>query len=193
MRLRTAGIVMRLTLVFDGIQRIDYFSTERKHEMSEHKAIIKWTHSQGEFLKGTYSREHIWTFDGGVTIPASPSPAAVRPPFSNPANVDPEEAFVASISSCHMLTYLYVASRRGFELASYEDEAVGVMTKNERGIPWVSSVVLRPRIVYTGAKIPTREEEDQMHHAAHEQCFIANSVNTDIKVETGAVSSRSSD
>src|ERR1044071_1309719 len=126
--------------------------------MSEHKATIKWKYSQGDFLKGTYSREHTWTFDGGMTVPASPSPAAVRVPFSNPANVDPEEAFVASISSCHMLTYLYVASRKGFEVSSYEDEAVGMMTKNERGIPWVSSVVLRPRIVYTGAKTPTPEE-----------------------------------
>ena len=118
-----------------------------------------------------------------MTVAASSSPAAVRPPFSNPANVDPEEAFVAALSSCHMLTYLYVAARKGFEVAGYEDEAVGVMTKNDRGIPWVSSVVLHPRIVYTGAKSPTREDEEQMHHAAHEQCFIANSVKTDIKVE----------
>ena len=151
--------------------------------MSEHKAIVKWAQSQGDFVKGTYSREHTWTFDGGMTIAASSSPAAVRPPFSNPANVDPEEAFVAALSSCHMLTYLYVAARKGFELASYEDEAVGVMTKNDHGIPWVSSVVLHPRIVYTGAKSPTREDEEQMHHAAHEQCFIANSVKTDIRVE----------
>jgi organic hydroperoxide reductase OsmC/OhrA len=151
--------------------------------MSEHKATIKWSHSQGDFLKGTYSREHTWTFDGGITVAASSSPAAVRVPFSNPANVDPEEAFVASISSCHMLTYLYLAGRKGFEISSYEDEAVGLMTKNERGIPWVSSVVLHPRITYTGSKTPTREEEDHLHHGAHEQCFIANSVKTDIKVE----------
>ena len=151
--------------------------------MSEHKATIKWTHSQGDFLKGTYSREHVWTFDGGVTVPASPSPSAVRVPFSNPANVDPEEAFVASLSSCHMLTYLYVAARKGFEVGSYEDEAVGAMTKNERGIFWVSSVVLHPRITYAGTKTPTREEEEQMHHAAHDQCFIANSVKTDVRVE----------
>jgi organic hydroperoxide reductase OsmC/OhrA len=151
--------------------------------MSEHKATIKWTHSQGDFLKGAYSREHTWTFDGGMTVAASSSPAAVRVPFSNPANVDPEEAYVASLSSCHMLTYLYLAGRKGFEISSYEDEAVGVMTKNERGIPWVSSVVLHPRIQYAGSKTPTREEEDQLHHAAHEQCFIANSVKTDIKVD----------
>jgi len=151
--------------------------------MSEHKAIIKWTQSQGEFLKGTYSREHTWTFDGGITVPASSSPSAVRVPFSNPANVDPEEAYVASLSSCHMLTYLYVASRKGFDVASYEDDAVGVMTKNERGIPWVSLVTLHPRITYAGSKTPTSEEEDAMHHAAHEQCFIANSVKTEVKVE----------
>src|SRR5262247_558692 len=147
--------------------------------MSEHKAKILWTHSQGDFLKGTYSREHSWTFDGGMTVPASSSPAAVRIPFSNPANIDPEEAFVASLSSCHMLTYLYIASRKGFEIASYEDDATGVMTKNERGIPWVSSVMLRPHIVYAGAKSPSPSEEAEMHHQAHEQCYIANSVKTE--------------
>ena len=151
--------------------------------MSEHKAKISWTQTQGDFLKGTYSREHTWTFDGGVTVPASSSPAAVRVPFSNPANVDPEEAYVASLSSCHMLTFLYVASRKGFEISAYEDEAVGVLTKNERGIPWVSSVVLHPRITYSGDRKPTAEEETQMHHDAHAGCFIANSVKTDVKVE----------
>src|SRR5215471_6967688 len=152
--------------------------------MSEHKATIRWTQSQGDFLKGTYSREHTWTFDGGMTVQASSSPAAVRVPFSNPANVDPEEAFVASLSSCHMLTYLYVASRKGFEVSSYEDEAVGVMTKNERGVPWVSTVTLQPRITYAGPKVPTTEEQEALHHAAHEQCFIANSVKTEVKVES---------
>jgi organic hydroperoxide reductase OsmC/OhrA len=151
--------------------------------MSEHKATIRWTQSQGDFLKGTYSREHTWTFDGGVTVPASSSPAAVRVPFSNPANVDPEEAFVASLSSCHMLTYLYVASRKGFEVSSYEDDAVGVLTKNERGIPWVSAVTLNPRITYGGSKKPTPEEQSEMHHAAHEGCFIANSVKTEVNVK----------
>src|SRR5262249_26008500 len=115
-------------------------------------------------------------------VPASPSPAAVRPPFSNPANVDPEEAFVASLSSCHMLTFLYIASRKGFDIASYEDEAIGTMTKNERGVPWVSIVIRRPRITYKGPKSPSHEEESQMHHDAHEQCFIANSVKTEIQI-----------
>lgn len=150
--------------------------------MSEHKATIKWTFAGGDFLKGRYSREHTWAFDGGVVVPASPSPAVVPKPYSNEANVDPEEAFVASISSCHMLTFLYLASKAGFAIASYEDEAVGTITKNERGIPWVSAVVLGPQVVYGGDKRPTAAEEDALHHASHEQCFIANSVKTEITV-----------
>jgi organic hydroperoxide reductase OsmC/OhrA len=149
--------------------------------MSEHKATITWIHSQGEFLKGSYSREHTWSFDGGVTVPASPAPTSVKPPYSNAANVDPEEAYVAAISSCHMLTFLWVASRKGLEVTSYVDEAVGKMTKNERGIPWVSSVVLHPRVVYTGNH-PTQEVEEELHHQAHHACYIANSVKTEITV-----------
>src|ERR1051325_3634653 len=123
--------------------------------MSEHKATIRWQRAEGaEFLKGRYSREHTWTFDGGLSVPASPSPAAVPAPFSNPAHVDPEEAFVASVSSCHMLTYLFVAYRNGIEIESYEDEAVGRMTKNEKGIPWVSSITLQPLVRYRGPKLP---------------------------------------
>jgi organic hydroperoxide reductase OsmC/OhrA len=132
--------------------------------MSEHTATVTWTHSRGEFLKGTFSREHTWTFDGGVTVPASPSPSAVRAPYSNEANVDPEEAYVAAISSCHMLTFLYFASRQGVDVTSYEDEAVGVMTKNERGIPWsarsssipASSTPVRPRPPRTKSACTTR-------------------------------------
>jgi organic hydroperoxide reductase OsmC/OhrA len=150
--------------------------------MSEQTAIINWTFSHGDFLKGSYSREHTWTFDGGVTVPASPAPTSVKPPYSNAANVDPEEAYVAAISSCHMLTFLWVASRHGLEVTNYEDEAVGVMTKNERGIPWVSSVVLRPRVAYAGTH-PTQEVEEDLHHKAHEGCYIANSVKTEITVD----------
>src|SRR5579862_1484711 len=104
--------------------------------MSEHKATIHWQRASADFLHGKYSREHTWTFDGGVTVPASPSPSVVPAPYSNPAHVDPEEAFVAAISSCHMLTYLYLAYQEGFQVDGYEDEAVGVMTKNERNVPW---------------------------------------------------------
>lgn len=150
--------------------------------MSEHRASIAWRLNGPNFRKGQFSREHTWTFDGGVTVPASPSPTVIPVPWSNAAGVDPEEAFVASIASCHMLTFLWVAARRGFEVESYEDEAVGVLTKNEQRIAWVSAVTLNPRIVYAGDKRPTREEEAQLHHAAHEQCFIANSVKTEITV-----------
>src|SRR5215208_6665260 len=106
--------------------------------MSEHKAIINWKRTSADFVKGKYSREHTWTFDGGFTMPASPSPSVVPAPYSNAAHVDPEEAFVASIASCHMLTFLYVAGKQGFQVDSYVDEAVGVMSKNEKGVPWVS-------------------------------------------------------
>lgn len=150
--------------------------------MSEHKATVRWTLKGDDFLKGKYSREHTWSFDGGVTVDASSSPSAVPVPYSNPAHVDPEEAYVAAIASCHMLTYLFVASRQGFLIERYEDEAAGVMRKNERGATWVSQVTLNPRIVYRGEKRPTPEEEEHLHHLAHEQCFIANSVKTEIVI-----------
>ena len=151
--------------------------------MSEHKAIIRWNRVGPDFLKDKYSREHSWTFDGGLTVAASPSPSVVPAPWSNAASVDPEEAFVASISSCHMLTFVWLASRAGFVCDSYEDEAGGVMTKNERGVPWVSTVTLRPRLAWSGDKLPTPADLERLHHAAHEQCFIAKSVNTEIIVQ----------
>ncbi len=150
--------------------------------MSEHKAIVSWKRTSPDFLKGRYSREHTWTFDGGLSVPASPSPSVVPAPWSNPAHVDPEEAYVASISSCHMLTYLYLASRAGFQVDNYDDEAAGFMAKNEKGVPWISSVTLRPRIVYSGGKLPTPADEERLHHEAHEQCFIANSIKTEITI-----------
>jgi organic hydroperoxide reductase OsmC/OhrA len=151
--------------------------------MSEYKATINWKCTSEEFLKGKYSREHTWTFDGGFSMPASSSPSVVPSPYSNPAHVDPEEAFVASLSSCHMLTFLYLASKQGFQIDSYEDAAVGAMTKNENGVPWVSLVSLDPRIVYSGEKRPTPADEQHLHHLAHEQCYIANSVKTEIVVK----------
>jgi organic hydroperoxide reductase OsmC/OhrA len=150
--------------------------------MSEHTATIRWSHSDGDFLKGRYTREHTWTFDGGITVAASASPSAVPKPYSNDAHVDPEEAFVASIASCHMLTFLFLAMKAGFQVTRYEDEAVGTMTKNEKGIYWVSAVVLSPRIIYGGDKRPSSEEESRLHHGAHEQCFISNSIKTDVTV-----------
>lgn len=152
--------------------------------MSEHKAIIRWKCTSTEFLKGKYSREHTWTFDGGATVPASPSPSNVPAPWSNPAHVDPEEAFVASVSSCHMLTFLFLAYKQGFQVDSYEDESVGVMTRNHQGVTWISRVTLNPRIAYSGDKRPTPDDESQLHHLAHEQCFIANSIKTEVVVQS---------
>jgi organic hydroperoxide reductase OsmC/OhrA len=151
--------------------------------MSEHKATIRWQRTTPDFLNGKYSREHTWSFDGGMIVPASPSPTVVPAPFSNPANIDPEEAFVAAISSCHMLTYLYLASRQGFQVDTYHDDAVGLVTKNEKGVPWVSLAVLHPQIAYSGDKLPTPADEERLHHMAHEQCFIANSIKTEVSVK----------
>ena len=150
--------------------------------MAEYKATIKWQRKSPDFVRGKYSREHTWTFDGGVTIGASSSPHVVPVPWSNPALIDPEEAFVGAISSCHMLTFLFLAAKRGFQIDSYEDEAVGLMTKNEKGVPWISSVTLNPKIAYSGDKLPSPTDAEQLHHLAHEQCFIAQSVKTDITV-----------
>jgi len=150
--------------------------------MAEYKAAIRWKRGNGDFLKGKYSREHTWQFDGGLTVRASSSPHVVPTPWSNPANVDPEEAFVASVSSCHMLTFLYLASKQGFQIESYDDEAVGTMTKGANGAPWVSLVTLNPQIVYGGDKKPDHSQEEHLHHQAHEQCFIANSIKTEVKV-----------
>jgi organic hydroperoxide reductase OsmC/OhrA len=151
--------------------------------MSEYKATIKWTRTSPDFLKGKYSREHTWTFGGGVTIPATSSPHVVPVPYSNPANVDPEQAFVASLSSCHMLTFLFLAQKQGFQIDAYEDEAVGVVTKNEKGAMWVSKVTLYPKITFSGDKQPAAADKEKLHHLAHEYCFIANSVKTDVTVE----------
>ena len=150
--------------------------------MSEHKARITWRRTSQEFLKGRYSREHTWSFDGGITVPASASPSVVPAPYSNPSNADPEEAFVAALSSCHMLTFLHLASKAGFTIDSYDDEAVGKMGKNANGSYWVSEVHLNPRIVYGGEKSPSAGEETELHHRAHEECFIANSVRTQVTV-----------
>lgn len=150
--------------------------------MSQHTAKIVWKFQGGEFVKGKYSREHRWYFDGGVEIPASPAPSVVPAPYSNAACVDPEEAFVASIASCHMLTLLFLAQKAGLEVLEYEDKAVGTMTKNQNGAPWISSVLLSPNITWTQGTAPTPERLAELHHKAHELCFIANSVKTSITV-----------
>jgi organic hydroperoxide reductase OsmC/OhrA len=145
-------------------------------------AAVEWQRSEGDeaFTAGRYSRRHMLRFDGGAVVPGSPAAANVPPPWSDPAAVDPEEMFIASIASCHMLWFLALAAKAKFTVASYRDEASGEMTKNDRGKLWVSTVTLRPAVVFGGERRPTREEHLALHHRAHEECFIANSVKTEV-------------
>ena len=146
--------------------------------MSRHEATLSWSRGERGFGYEEYPRDHTWRFEGGPEVTATAAPDYK----GNPGRVDPEEAFVAAVASCHMLTFLYVAYREGFEVVSYEDDAVGTMTKNERGVLWVSSVVLAPRIEYGEERAPSAEQEAHLHHRAHEECYIANSVKTEITV-----------
>jgi organic hydroperoxide reductase OsmC/OhrA len=151
--------------------------------MSDHLATIRWQRGDAAFTSGKFSRVHSWSFDGGITVEAAASPAVVPAMYNSATAVDPEEAFVASVASCHMLTFLFYAMKGGFVVDSYEDNAVGTMTKGENGVPWVSTVTLHPRIVFSGDKLPTPDDESHLHHEAHDKCFIANSVKSEIKVE----------
>src|SRR5215469_10980320 len=147
--------------------------------MSEHKITLTWQRGDKPFEYQKYSRDHTWKFEGGHEMEASAAPAYL----GNPRLVDPEEAFVASLSSCQMLTLLAVAAKKRFVLDEYADEAVGLMEKNSEGRLAITLVTLRPRLKFSGDKQPTPEEIEEMNHAAHEQCFIANSVKTEIKLE----------
>ena len=157
--------------------------------MSTYTATIRWSRTgDGDFAKGQYSRAHEWAFDGGLTIPAGPSPHIVPDPWGNPAGVDPEEAFVASLSSCHMLFFVDLARRGGLVVDSYEDEAEGVLEKRDDGRMWMSRVTLRPGITW-GGDAPDAARLGELHHKAHELCFIANSVTTEVAVEPPLTSS----
>ena len=149
--------------------------------MSQHSATVYWQ-CDGDFLAGRYSRAHVWRFDGGANVAASSSPHVVPVPLSDAAAVDPEEAFVASLASCHMLWFLDIAARRGQRVESYADEALGVMARNAEGRLAMTEVTLRPRVVFTDPA-PAREAIDALHHEAHEACFIAASVRTRISVD----------
>ena len=147
--------------------------------MSEHKATIKWERNGADFGYKDYSRDHVWRFENGVEPAASAAPAYL----GNPERVDPEAAFVAALSSCHMLTFLALASNKGFVVDSYEDAAVGTLEKNANGKLAVTRVELRPRVLFSGEKQPTQADLDWLHDKAHRECFIANSVTTKIGVE----------
>ena len=150
--------------------------------MSTYNALISWRSDSPEtFTKNRYSRGHSWEFDGGVSIAASSSPHVV-PRFSVEEAVDPEEALVASASSCHMLTFLYLAARAGFNVVSYTDNAVGEMATLEDGRQWVSRITLDPQIEWLGDE-PDTEALAKLHHDSHEMCFIANSIKSEIVVK----------
>lgn len=144
---------------------------------------VSWKKAATEaFIDNQYSRGHTWRFDGGIELPASSSPHVVPLPFSKEAAVDPEEAFVAALSSCHMLWFLSLAAAKKFVVESYEDHAEGVLAKNEEGKLMMTEVTLKPKIVFGGQAKPSRAELEALHHAAHEKCFIANSVKTKINI-----------
>lgn len=153
--------------------------------MSHYVATIDWslTATPDDFLKGRYSRAHTIAFDGGMTIPGSPSPGVVPAPWSDPAAVDPEEMLVAALSNCHMLTFLHKAREAGYVVTAYRDEARGVMRKTAAGKIAVTRVTLRPEIAFAGPA-PDAAALEALHHAAHEDCFIASSVTTEVVIET---------
>ncbi|MDP9993469.1 organic hydroperoxide reductase OsmC/OhrA [Variovorax boronicumulans] len=151
--------------------------------MSEYTAEVLWERGDQDFLANTYSRKHSLRFDGGAEWAGSSSPHVVPLPFSDASAVDPEEAFVASLSSCHMLWFLTMAVKRKFCVDRYFDAASGVMEKNADGKMAMTVVTLRPEVTFSGENMPTREQIEHMHHRAHEECFIANSVKTDVRCE----------
>jgi organic hydroperoxide reductase OsmC/OhrA len=148
--------------------------------MSEHKVSLRWERGDAAFDYQKYPRNHIWKFDGGHEMTATAAPAYL----GDPKNVDPEEAFVAALSSCHMLTLLAFACKKKFVLDEYTDDAVGHMEKNAEGKMAITKVELHPKLKFSGEKQPTDADLDEMHHFAHENCFIANSVKTEVTVET---------
>jgi organic hydroperoxide reductase OsmC/OhrA len=152
--------------------------------MSEHIATVHWRRGTATFAHGKYSRGHTWHFDGGVNVPASASPDVVPAPWSDPNAVDPEEAYVAALSSCHMLWFLSLAAAKGFIVDGYEDEAIGHMADFAPRKPGIVEVVLRPHVVFAPEHAASREQIEALHHEAHEKCFLANSVKTKIRIES---------
>ena len=148
--------------------------------MSEHTATIEWRRETPDFTYETYNRDHDWSFDAGTTVRASANPAYL----GSESCVDPEEAFVASLSSCHMLTFLAIACKKRFTVDRYRDEAVGVLGKDAAGSLALTKVTLRPKVTFGGERTPTPEEVRQLHDRAHHACFIANSVKTEVVVES---------
>jgi len=150
--------------------------------MAEYTARVHWQRQQQTFTDQRYSRRHLWQFDGGLEVPGSSSPHSVPLPYSDPAAVDPEEAFVASVSSCHMLWFLSLAAQAGWVVDDYRDHAVGTMARDAEGRMAITQVTLRPAVRFEGRQ-PSAAELDHLHHEAHERCYIANSVKSQIRCE----------
>lgn len=151
--------------------------------MAQYSAEIIWQRGEQAFLDNRYSRNHLMRFDGGVELPGSASPHVVPLPYSDAAAIDPEELFVAALSSCHMLWFLSIAAKQGFRVDRYHDNASGVMTKNGDGKLAMTKVTLRPDVRFSGDKLPSHAELEALHHQAHEECFIANSVRSEVVME----------
>ena len=150
--------------------------------MSVYRATVDWK-LDGDFLARRYSRAHTLTFDGGLSVPGSASPHVVPLPWSREDALDPEAAFTASLASCHMLWFLDLAAQAGFEVAAYRDEAEGTLARNPEGKMAMTRVVLRPAVRFVGSRAPEPAEIEALHHKAHDACFIANSVTTEVRVE----------
>jgi organic hydroperoxide reductase OsmC/OhrA len=151
--------------------------------MSQYSAKISWLRGSAPFIDNHYSRAHCWQFDGGIEVPASSSPHVVPVPMSLEAAVDPEEAFVAALASCHMLWFLSLAAAQRLCVDRYVDDAVGVLGKNAGGKVAMTTVTLKPQVKFSGEQRPTRAAFEALHHKAHEKCFIANSVTTEVRCE----------
>ena len=151
--------------------------------MGHHSASVHWQRNAQPFIDKRYSRRHEWRFDGGARVSASSSPHVVPVPLSDASGVDPEEAFIAALSSCHMLWLLDLAAQGGWVVNDYRDDALGVMARNAEGRMAMTVVTLRPAVSFGGSKQPDAAELQRLHHAAHEACFIANSVKTEVRCE----------
>lgn len=149
----------------------------------QYTAQILWTRGNQDFVDGRYSRRHLLRFDGGIEIAGSSSPQVVPLPMSDAAAVDPEEAFVSALSSCHMLWFLSLAVQHRLRIDRYVDQAVGVMGTNLDGKVFMAHVTLRPEVHFSGERLPTRAQINQLHQDAHEACYIANSVKTEVRCE----------
>jgi organic hydroperoxide reductase OsmC/OhrA len=158
----------------------------KESDVHNYGARVIWKRGDEKFIDNRYSRRHEWSFDGGVTVAASSSPLVIPVPLSSAEAVDPEEALVASVSACHMLWFLYAAAKRGFVVDEYVDDASGSMGKNTEGRTAMLRIALRPKVTFSGEKRPSDEDLRQLHDVAHHECFIANSLKTEIVVEAPA-------